>query len=79
MGEKAQMRIRVDVKPNSRAPGVAAVEDHLVVRVKEPAKEGKANEAVIRAVAEYYGVAQRDVRIVSGGASRHKVLELADS
>jgi len=72
------MKIRVDVKPNSRVPGVEPVEDHLVVRVKEPPKEGRANEAVLRAVADYYGVAQRDVRLVSGGAGRHKVIELPD-
>ncbi|TFH33967.1 MAG: DUF167 domain-containing protein [Dehalococcoidia bacterium] len=72
------MRVRVDVKPNSKAPGIEAVEDHLVVRVKEPPKEGKANEAVLRAVAEHYGVAQRDVRLVSGGSGRHKVIELPD-
>jgi len=72
------MRVRVDVKPNSKAPGIEAVEDHLVVRVKEPPKEGKANEAVLRAVAEHYGVAQRDVRLVSGESGRHKVIELPD-
>ena len=70
------MKIRVDVKPNSKAPGVEPVEDHLVVRVKEPPKEGKANEAVLRAVAEYYGVAQRDVRLVSGATGRHKIVEV---
>jgi len=72
------MKIRVDVKPNSKAPGVEPVEDHLVVRVKEPPKEGKANEAVLRAVAGYYGVAQRDVRLVSGAAGRHKVIEVPE-
>jgi hypothetical protein len=72
------MKIRVDVKPNSRAPGVEPVEDHLVVRVKEPPKEGKANEAVLRAVADYYGVPQRDIRLVSGSSGRHKVIELPD-
>lgn len=72
------MRIRVDVKPNSKTPGVEAVEDHLVVRVKEPPREGRANEAVLRAVAEYYGVPQRDVRLVAGGSGRHKVVELPE-
>ena len=33
------MRIRVDVKPNSKAPGVEPVEDRLLVRVKEPPRE----------------------------------------
>lgn len=72
------MKIRVDVKPNSKMPAVEVVEDHLVVRVKEPPKEGKANEAVLRAIAEHFGVPKRDVRLVSGEAARHKVIEVPD-
>jgi uncharacterized protein (TIGR00251 family) len=72
------VKVRVDVKPNSKMPGVEVVEDHLVVRVKEPPKEGKANEAVLRAIAEHFGVSRRDVRLVSGEAARHKVVEVPD-
>ncbi len=72
------MRIRVDVKPNSKVPGVEAIEDHLVVRVKEPPREGRANAAVKRAVAEYFGVAPGDVRLISGTSGRHKIVELPD-
>lgn len=72
------MRVRVDVKPNSKAPGIEPVEDHLVVRVKEPPREGKANAAVLRAVAEYFRVAPSDVRLVSGASGRHKTVELPD-
>ncbi|NLE94083.1 MAG: DUF167 domain-containing protein [Dehalococcoidia bacterium] len=72
------MKIRVDVKPNSKMPAVEVVEDHLVVRVKEPPKEGKANEAVLRAIAEHFGVPKREVRLVSGEAARHKVIEVPD-
>ena len=73
------MKIRVDVKPNAKVARVEPVEDHLVVRVKEPPKEGKANHAVIRAVADYYGVAPRDVHLLSGLSGRHKVVEVPDS
>jgi len=72
------VKIRVDVKPNSKMPAVEVVEDHLVVRVKEPPKEGKANEAVLRAIAEHFGVPKREVRLVSGEAARHKVIEVPD-
>lgn len=70
------MKIRVEVKPNSKTPGIEAVEDHLVVRVKEPPTEGKANGAVLKAVAAYYHVASSDVRIVSGHSSRRKLVEV---
>lgn len=72
------MKIHVDVKPNSRCPGVELVGERLVVRVKEPPKEGKANQAVLRAVAEHFGIAMRDVKLVSGEAARHKVIEIPE-
>jgi uncharacterized protein YggU (UPF0235/DUF167 family) len=53
----------------------------LVVRVRERAVEGKANEAVLAQVAQAFDVARRDVRLVSGAKSRTKLLEIdgADS
>jgi len=47
-----------------------------VVAVAAPAVDGKANEAVRRAVAEAFGVRARDVTVVSGERSRDKVLEI---
>ena len=72
------MRVRVEVKPNSKSPGIEVAAGYLIVRVKEPPKEGKATEAVLRAVAAHYGVPFRDVQLVSGATSRHKTLELPD-
>ena len=48
----------------------------LVVAVAAPAVDGKANEAVRRAVADAFGVRVRDVTVVSGERSRDKVLEV---
>ena len=48
----------------------------LVVTVAAPAVDGKANEAVRRAVADAFGVRVRDVTVVSGERSRDKVLEI---
>ena len=48
----------------------------LIVRVTAPAVDGKANDAVLRAVAAALGVSPRDVRIASGARSRTKVLEI---
>ena len=48
----------------------------LVVAVAAPAVDGKANEAVRRAVAAAFGVRARDVTVVSGERSRDKVLEV---
>jgi uncharacterized protein (TIGR00251 family) len=49
----------------------------LLVRVRAPAVDGKANAAVIAAVALAFGVTRSEVGVISGHTSRHKVLEVA--
>ena len=72
------MKIQVKVKPNSRSEEVTQEGDSFVVKVKEPTKEGKANQAVIRLLAEHFGVPQSQVRILSGFRNRNKVVEVAE-
>jgi uncharacterized protein (TIGR00251 family) len=48
----------------------------IKIRIAAPAVENAANEALVEFVAEALGVSKRSVRIVSGGASRRKVLEI---
>ncbi len=74
-------RFAVRVKPGARRAVVGGRWDGaagaaLLVAVAAPAVEGKANEAVRRALAEAFGVRPRDVEIVSGERSRDKVVEL---
>jgi uncharacterized protein len=47
-----------------------------MVSVTAGAVEGKANEAVRRALAKAFGVRRQDVRLVSGERSRDKLIEL---
>ena len=72
------MKIQVKVKPNSRIEEVSQEGDSFIVKVKEPPKEGKANQAVIKLLAEHFGVPQSQVRILSGFRSRNKVVEIRD-
>jgi uncharacterized protein (TIGR00251 family) len=64
------VKIQVKVTANSKS------ENGYLVRVKEPAKEGKANKAVIRALAEYFKVSQSSIRIVSGLEGKNKIVEI---
>ena len=73
------MKIRVKVIPNAKVERVIKEGDGFLVRVKEPAKEGKANRAVIKLLAEHFGVSQRQVIISSGFGSRNKVIEVSDT
>ena len=74
------MRIRVRVKPGAREERVSREPDgSLLVSVAARAQEGKANEAVVKAVAKALHVPKSSVRIVSGLSSRTKMLEVPGS
>jgi len=47
-----------------------------VVRVVERAVDGKATAAVLRALADAFGVPGRDVALISGAAGRTKAVEI---
>ena len=51
--------------------------DALVVCVTARPAGGAATQAVLRAVAEAFGVPRRDVTLVTGATSRDKVIEVA--
>jgi len=72
------MKIQVKVKPSSKTEELSQKGDTFIVKVKEPPKEGKANQAVIKLLAEHFGVPQSQVRILSGFRSRNKVIEVAE-
>ena len=71
------MRIRARVKPGAREEKVSREPDgSLLISVTARAQEGKANEAVVKAVARALHVPKSSVRIVSGLSSRTKMLEV---
>jgi uncharacterized protein YggU (UPF0235/DUF167 family) len=71
------MRIAVRVRPGSARPGVGGEHDGaLVVRVNEPAADGKATAAALAAVAAAFGVGRRSVTLVAGTRSRVKILDV---
>jgi uncharacterized protein (TIGR00251 family) len=72
------MKIQVKVKPNSKTDEVSREGASFIVKVKELPKEGKANQAVIKLLAQHFGVPQSQVRILSGFRSKNKVIEVAE-
>jgi uncharacterized protein len=72
------MRISVRVKPGSPRPGVGG--EHagaLVVRVSARALDGQATASALDALAAAFGVHRHAVRLVSGAASRTKIVDVA--
>ena len=53
-----------------------AADGSLKVYVTAPPEDGRANEAVIEAVAEWLGVKRRQVEIIRGATSRNKVVRV---
>jgi hypothetical protein len=72
------VRLKLKVSPKSRANEIAGrrADGAIHVRVTAAAESGKANEAVVRALADALGLPRGAVRIVGGAASREKWVEL---
>ncbi len=50
--------------------------DFLLVRVKSPPVEGRANREMIEVLSDYFGVPKSRIRIVAGKSSRDKLVEI---
>jgi len=71
------VKIKVTVKANSRENSVTRIgNNEFQLRVKAPAKQGKANEAVIDLLGEYFGIAKSRLSIVLGHTGKNKVIDL---
>jgi len=70
-------RVRLRVSAGSRKTELAGRHgDGWKVRVSAPPERGRANEAVLALLAERVGLPRRSLAIVSGQASRDKVIEM---
>ena len=71
------MKISVKVKPNAKQEKIEKTgERDFLVWVKEKPQEGKANQAVIRVLAKYFGVPKSEVILLKGQTSREKAFEV---
>ena len=71
------MQKRVKVKPNSKQQKIEELADgSLIVYLKSPPVDGKANEELIKLLAKKFVVSKSSIRIKSGTTSRQKVIEI---
>jgi uncharacterized protein (TIGR00251 family) len=70
-------RLRVKVSPGARRTELVGRQGEAwKVRVAAPPERGRANEAVLRLLAERLGVPASGLAVVSGRSARDKVIEL---
>jgi uncharacterized protein len=78
MSEKdGAVTIDIAVKPRSSRESVGPIQgDRLCVAVNAPPVDGKANEAVVRVLAQTFKVARSAVAIVRGETGRKKTVRI---
>ncbi|MDR9403259.1 MAG: DUF167 domain-containing protein [Halothece sp. Uz-M2-17] len=70
-------KLSVKVKPNSKQQKIETGEDGgLIIRLKSPPVDGKANKELIKLLATEYGVRKSQVTIKSGLTSKMKQVEI---
>jgi uncharacterized protein YggU (UPF0235/DUF167 family) len=71
------MIIHVKARPGSSSEGIKQISQGMYeASVKEMAKKGKANLALIKLIAGYFGVSSSKVKIKGGLTSKNKILEI---
>ncbi|KKU48903.1 hypothetical protein A3H10_04575 [Candidatus Uhrbacteria bacterium RIFCSPLOWO2_12_FULL_46_10] len=74
------MRIFVKVKTNAKEERVEQVGDkNYLASVKAEPIDDKANEALVKLLARYFGITPSAIKIVHGSSSRHKIIDIPGS
>jgi uncharacterized protein len=76
--EAVSTRLRLRVSPGARSAEVVGRHGEAwKIRVAAPAEAGRANEAVVRLLADALALPRDAVRLVSGHGARDKIVQLA--
>lgn len=71
------MKISVLAKPKSKLEYAKPNgEASFIVAVKEVAEKGRANQAIIKALSEFFNIPASAIVLVSGQSSKQKVFEI---
>jgi len=71
------VRFRVRLQPRASRDEITGVVDGILrVRLHAPPVDGAANEALVAFLADRLAIPRRGVRIVAGGTSRMKMIEV---
>ncbi|MBA7655959.1 hypothetical protein ES703_63871 [subsurface metagenome] len=73
--DKDFLLLRLKVIPGAERNQIIGLKNQeLTVKIKAPAREGKANQELAKFLAKSFGIPRSAVKLVKGGHSRHKVI-----
>jgi len=72
------MTIEVIVKTNSKESKVVCKENAYYVYTKSPAREGKANEEVIKLLSKHFDIPKSIISIKQGFKYRRKIIQIKE-
>ena len=73
------LTLQLHLQPGGKADRVDGLHaDRLKIRIKAPAIENRANDYLLRFLAEHFGVPRASVTITSGRQSRKKTVRIQD-
>jgi len=73
------MKIFVKAKPGAKNSKIEKIDDsHFDIAVKESPKEGRANQAIIKALAKYLNIPRASIKLKSGTTSKTKIFEVSE-
>jgi uncharacterized protein (TIGR00251 family) len=70
------MIITVKVIPGASKEGIENLGEAYKIRLRAPAVEGKANEALVRFLSLHFGVKRSQIEIIKGLKSRIKTVNI---
>jgi uncharacterized protein (TIGR00251 family) len=76
----------VKAKPGSKKEGINGnrnfmpeiCEEYVGVNIKAPPVDGQANKAIVRYLAEIFGLSKADVCLEKGSCNKNKIISLSD-
>jgi len=71
------LKIRVTVKPQSKRRELKRIADgEYLASLQTPARDGKANQALIELLSEFFSVPKTSIKILLGQTSRKKLIQI---
>jgi len=78
--DRKMLTLTLHIQPNARRTEIAGLHgEALKIKITAVAVDGQANARLLKFLAEIFGVPLRQVNLLQGEHSRHKVVEIQGS